>query len=51
MKKATRQKPQKRYTRFCGIDIAKRKHVACIMGQDGECVVRSQSFHNDAEGY
>ena len=36
---------------FCGIDIAKRKHVACVIDRDNECVVRSQSFNNDAEGY
>jgi transposase len=43
--------PLKRYTRFCGIDIAKDKHVACILDRDGQFVVRSQSFTNDAEGY
>ncbi|MBD3404243.1 IS110 family transposase [candidate division GN15 bacterium] len=41
----------KRYTRFCGIDIAKNKHVACILNRDGEFIVRSQSFYNSAEGY
>lgn len=41
----------KRYTRFCGIDIAKRKHVARIIDRDGQCVARSQSFNNDADGY
>lgn len=41
----------KRYTRFCGIDVAKRKHVACVIDRDDESVVRSQSFNNDAEGY
>ncbi len=42
---------KKRYTRFCGIDIAKQKHVACIIDCDGQCVARSQSFNNDATGY
>jgi transposase len=51
MKTPTRPTPQKRYTRFCGIDVAKRKHVACIMDRDGQFVVRSQSFNNNAEGY
>jgi transposase len=51
MKTSTRQKPKKRYIRFCGIDVAKRKHVACIIDRDGEFVVRSQSFNNDAGGY
>ena len=41
----------KRYTRFCGIDVAKRKHVARIIDRDGQCVARSQSFNNDAGGY
>ena len=41
----------KRYTRFCGIDIAKNKHVAKIIDRDGECIDRSRSFGNDAEGY
>jgi transposase len=41
----------KRYTRFCGIDIAKRKHVARIIDRGGQCLARSQSFNNDAEGY
>ena len=51
MKKSTTTKPQKRYTRFCGVDIAKRKHVACIIDRDGQFVARSQSFNNDAEGF
>ncbi len=51
MKKSTTTKPPKRYTRFCGIDVAKRKHVACIIDSDGEFVARSQSFNNDAEGF
>ncbi len=51
MKKATSRKTLHRYTRFCGIDIAKRKHVACIIDQDGAFVARSQAFNNDAEGY
>jgi len=48
---ATSGKTLHRYTRFCGIDIAKRKHVACIIDQDGAFVARSQAFNNDAEGY
>lgn len=42
---------KKRYTRFCGIDIAKQKHVARIIDSEGQCVARSQSFNNDATGY
>jgi transposase len=41
----------KRFTRFCGIDVAKNKHVAKIIDRDGQCIARSQSFNNDAEGY
>lgn len=41
----------KQYTYFCGIDIAKRKHVACVINRDDEFIVRSQSFNNDAQGY
>jgi transposase len=51
MKKAKRPKPQKRYSRFCGIDVAKRKHVASVMDRDGEFIFRTQSFNNDTEGY
>jgi transposase len=41
----------RRHTCFCGIDIAKDKHVACIIDRDGKFVARSQSFTNNAEGY
>jgi transposase len=43
--------PSKPFTRFCGIDVAKNKHVACILDQDGQFVARSASFDNDAKGY
>lgn len=51
MKKSTHKKTKKRYQRFCGIDVAKRKLVACIIDSDGEFVVRSQSFDNNTQGY
>lgn len=51
MKKVKRQIPKKRYAHFCGIDVAKRKHVACVMDRDGEFIFRSQSFNNDTEGF
>ncbi len=41
----------KRYARFCGIDIAKSKHVARIIDRDGKIIVPSRVFNNDAEGY
>jgi transposase len=44
-------KSSQRYTRFCGIDVAKDKHAACIIGQDGRFVLRSCSFGNHAQGY
>lgn len=39
------------HSRFCGIDVAKNKHVACVIDRDGSLIIRSQSFTNDAEGY
>ena len=41
----------RKQSRFCGIDVGKNKHVACVIDRDGNMVVRSQSFTNDAEGY
>jgi transposase len=41
----------RKQSRFCGIDIGKMKHVACVIDREGGMVVRSQSFTNDAEGY
>lgn len=41
----------KRYTRFCGIDVAKNAHVARIIDRDGHTVAKPKSFRNDAEGY
>ena len=47
----TASKPSKSLTRFCGIDVAKNKHVACVLDRDGAFVTRSQSFDNDTKGY
>ena len=41
----------RKYAHFCGIDVAKNKHVACVIDRDGKLIVRSQSFTNDAEGF
>jgi len=41
----------KRLARFCGIDIAKDQHVACILDRDGGPVLRPSSFANTAEGF
>lgn len=44
-------KASKQYLRFCGIDVAKQKHVACIIDQRGRYLVRPKSIRNDAAGY
>jgi transposase len=44
-------KASKQYLRFCGIDMAKQKHVACIVDQDGRYLLRPKSIRNDADGY
>ena len=36
-------KASKQYLRFCGIDMAKQKHVACIIDQDGRYLLRPKS--------
>jgi transposase len=41
----------KKYTRFCGIDIAKDKHVVCVIDRDGASCIQPSSFANTAEGY
>lgn len=41
----------KRYTRFCGIDVAKAAHVARIIDRDGNTLAKPKSFRNDADGY
>lgn len=43
--------PTKLRKYFCGIDVAKNKHVACVIDRDGKLIIRSQSFTNDAEGF
>jgi transposase len=42
---------QKRPAYFCGIDVAKNRHVACVLDGDGTFRVRSQSFANSAAGF
>lgn len=44
-------KASKPYLRFCGIDVAKHKHVACIIDNNGQYLVRPKSIRNDAAGY
>lgn len=49
--RSSRIQPLKKYARFCGIDVAKDKYVACVLDQDGQFVARSASFDNDVNGY
>ena len=44
-------KTSKQYLRFCGIDMAKHKHVACIIDQNGQYLLRPKSIRNDAGGF
>lgn len=41
----------RKHSRFCGIDVGKNRHVACVIDREGTLIVRSQSFNNDANGY
>jgi len=41
----------KKFTHFCGIDIAKEKHVVCVIDRDGSQCIQPASFANTAEGY
>lgn len=43
--------PSTGYLWFCGIDLAKEKHVACIIDQNGQYLLQPKSFRNDAPGY
>jgi len=42
---------RKRYTRFCGIDVAKNKHVFCVIDREGRTILKPRSFTNTQEGY
>lgn len=50
-KGAVAMKASKQYLRFCGIDMAKQKHVACIIDRDGHCLLKPKSIRNDTEGF
>jgi len=41
----------KKYSRFVGIDVAKKSHVACIIDRHGATLCKSQSFANSKQGY
>jgi transposase len=42
---------EQRDTLFCGIDVAKARHVAHVLDANGKTLMRSQSFTNDAAGF
>ena len=42
---------RKRYSRFVGIDIAKNRHVFCVLDRDGQTIQKPRSLTNDAQGY
>jgi len=44
-------KASKQYLWFCGIDIAKQKHVACIVDRNGKALLKPKSIRNDTEGF
>jgi len=50
-KGAVEMKASKQYLRFCGIDMAKHKHVACIIDKNGQYIQRPASIRNNADGF
>lgn len=42
---------KKSYSRFAGIDVAKNKHVLCVIDRDGKTICKSQSFANTKDSY
>jgi transposase len=42
---------RRRYIRFCGIDVAKNKHVFCVIDREGRTILKPRSFTNTQEGY
>lgn len=43
-------KKKKQYLRFCGIDVAKNKHVACLIDRNGHVLSKPKSYRNDRQG-
>jgi len=39
-----------RFAYFCGIDVGKSKHVACLLDAQGQPLIKTLAFTNDAEG-
>ena len=44
-------KASKQYLRFCGIDMAKQKHVACIVDRNGRSLLKPKSIRNNTDGF
>ena len=44
-------KASKQHLRFCGIDMAKQKHVACIVDRNGKILLKPKSIRNNTEGF
>jgi transposase len=40
-----------RLSLYCGIDVGKASHVACLIDPDGQFIFRSQRFGNSAAGF
>ncbi|MCL2641468.1 MAG: IS110 family transposase [Phycisphaerales bacterium] len=40
-----------RLTCFCGIDIGKRRHVACLLDAQGQPLIKKLAFANEVEGF
>jgi len=40
-----------RFLRFVGIDVAKNRHVFCVIDRDGKTLAKSRSFMNNKNGY
>lgn len=41
----------KHYLRFCGIDVAKNKHVVCLIDHDGQQITKPRTIANTSEGF
>lgn len=44
-------KTTKQYLRFCGIDMAKHKHVACIIDRNGQYILKPRTIRNNTDGF
>ena len=51
MKGTVVMKASKQYLRFCGIDMAKQKHVACIVDRHGKPLLKPKSIRNNTDGF